>query len=609
MRVSGALCESLGMAEITRHQAGSAATGLGGGCAALFGSIFILAGMGIGLFLYFPAITGWWVARSWEEVPCQIESAELAASYGDDSTTYEAKASYRYDYQGRSFRSEQVSLIGGGDNFGDFQQRHYDELRLAREQDRPFRCLVNPAQPGEAILFNDLRWGLLLMMSLFPTLFPLAGGFVAVGGIGMAREGIKIMARQQKYPGEPWNWKLEWADQKVTASGDGSKALLAVAAWIMLVQAPLAAAVIVSGVLKESLMALLAFLPLAIAFFPLRAVWSRMKTKRLIGVVTLEPRSWPLHPGDVLEGRLRFSRLLSPLLPLSVRTRAIRKVTRGSGKSSSTSEETLWEHTETLSASEAQREDRGCSLPLRLELPSEPPGTSTGPLITVSHERSEHLWTMEVIAGEGTKPVTLPLPVFGDAREEMRMTAAATAVAKPVVEEDLTEQLLARLQARGIQASFTAEGTPESLTCPPGRNRGIAIFLFFFGTIWMGAMIMIFAQNAPLIFKLVWGLTAPAILLLAVYLLLHSRRLQLSGSTMTLTHRVGPFFSKTETFEPRHIVQFMHDNYMRSGNVHFYRLRLETTFGKKLTLADGLTEEATAQKLANRLMKWKRAME
>jgi hypothetical protein len=120
---------------------------------------------------------------------------------------------------------------------------------------------------------------------------------------------------------------------------------------------------------------------------------------------------------------------------------------------------------------------------------------------------------------------------------------------------------------------------------------------------------MIFAQNAPLIFKLIWGLSAPAILLLAVYLLLHSRRLQLSGSTMTLTNRVGPFFSKTETFEPRHIVQFMHDNYLRSGNVHFYRLRLETTFGKKLTLADGLTEEATAQKLANRLMKWKRSVD
>ncbi len=597
------------MEDTTKHHLGSAATGLGGGCAALFGSIFIFAGMGIGLFLYFPAIGGWWSARSWEEVPCRIESAELAASHGDDSTTYEAKASYRYEYQGRSFRSERVSLVDGGDNFGDYQQRRHDELRMAREQGRTFRCLVNPAQPGEAILFNDLRWGLMVLMSLFPTLFPLAGGFVAVGGIAMAREGIKIMARQQKYPGQPWNWKLEWADQKVTASGDGSKALLAVAAWIMFVQAPLAAAVVVSGVLMESLMALLAFLPLAIAFFPLRAVWSRMKTKRLIGVVTLEPSSWPLHPGEVLEGRLRFSRQLSPLLPLSVRTRAIRKVTRGSGKSTSTSEETLWEHTETLSASEAQREDRGCSLPLRLELPSEPPGTSTGPLITVSHERSEHLWKMEVIAGEGTKPVTLPLPVFGDAREEMRLSAAATAVAKPVVEEDLTEQLIARLQARGIQASFAADGTPESITCPPGRNRGVAIFLLFFGTIWMGAMIMIFAQDAPFIFKLVWGLSAPAILLLAFYLLLHSRRLQLSGSTLTLTHRAGPFYSKTETFEPRHLVQFMHDNYLRSGNVHFYRVRLETTFGKKLTLADGLTEEATAQKLVNRLTKWKRSVD
>ena len=591
------------MANINKHQAGSAAAGLGGGCAALFGSIFIFAGLAVGMFLYFPAILEWWQVRSWEEVPCRIESADVRVAHGEDSTTYEAQAAYSYQYDGQTFRGERVGLMGGSDNFGDFQQRRADELRTARDQQRMMRCLVNPQKPSESVLFPDLRWGLLLLMSLFPTLFPLAGGFVAFGGIAMAREAAGMVARQRKMPDAPWKWKSEWAGEAITASRDGVLALLTLGGWILLVQTPLTAAVIVSGSLAESLMALFAFLPSVIAFFPLRAVMRRLRLRRMLGKVSLVPQAWPLRPGEVLEGRLRFSQALSPMLPLAVRVKAIRKVTRGSGKNSYMSEETLWEHTETLSASEAQRDDRGCALPLRIELTPDAPGTDVKPLIHVSHERSENLWTMEVLAGEHPTPVKLPLPVFGEASQEVR-----EATKSPLAVEITTEQLQVRLQSTGVKVDFDAEGIPRSFECPPGRNRALAIFLLFFGAIWFGAMLMIFIQDAPFIFRLVWGLSAPAILLFAVYLLIHHRRVDVAES-LRIVNRAGPFWSKTETLEPRHVVQFTHDNYMRSGNTHLYRVRAETTFGKKLTLVDGITEEATVEKLAARLMQWKRASE
>jgi len=591
------------MAEITKHQAGSAAAGLGGGCAALFGSIFIFAGLAIGLFLYFPAILDWWKVRSWEEVPCRIESADVRVAHGEDSTTYEAQAAYLYQYGGQSFRGERVGLMSGSDNFGDFQQRRADELRTARDEQRTMRCFVNPQNPSESVLFPDLRWGLLLLMSLFPTLFPLAGGFVAFGGIAMAREAAGVIARQRKMPDAPWKWKSEWAGEAITASRDGVLGLLALAGWILLVQTPLTAAVIVSGSLAESLQALFAFAPSALAFFPLKAVMRRLRLRRSLGKVSLVPQAWPLRPGEVLEGRLCFSHALSPMLPLAVRVRAVRKVTRGSGKNSSTSEETLWEHTETLSATEAQRDDRGCSLPLRIELTPDAPGTDVKPLIHVSHERSENLWTLEVLAGEHATPVKLPLPVFGEASSEVREASNS-----PLATEMSTEQLQARLQATGVKVDFDAEGIPRSFECPPGRNRALAIFLLFFGTIWFGAMLMIFINDAPFLFRVVWGLSAPAILLFAFYLLIHHRRVDVV-EVLRIVNRVGPFYSKSEALEPRHVVQFIHDNYMRSGNTHLHRVRAETTFGKKLTLVDGITEEATAQKLSERLTLWKKAAE
>jgi hypothetical protein len=419
----------------------------------------------------------------------------------------------------------------------------------------------------------------------------------------MAREAAGVISRQRKMPDSPWKWKSEWAGEAITASRDGVLALLAMAGWILLIQTPLTAAVVMSGALKESLLAAFVFAPSALAIFPLKAVMRRLHLRRVLGKVSLVPASWPLRPGEVLEGRLRFSQALSPRLPLVVRVRAVRKITRGSGKSSSTSEETLWEHTETLSAAEAQRDDRGCSLPLRIELTPDAPGIDVNPLMHVTPERRENLWTLEVLAGEHSTPVKLPLPVFGEASPEVREASQS-----PLATETTTEQLQARLQATGVKVDFDADGIPRSFECPPGRNRALAIFLLFFGTIWFGAMLMIFINDAPFLFRLVWGLSAPAILIFAFYLLIHHRRVDVAES-LRILNRAGPFWSKMETLEPRHVVQFIHDNYMRSGNTHLYRVRAETTFGKKLTLVDGITEEATAEKLIARLMKWKRATE
>jgi len=73
----------------------SAKTHLAGGCLALFGLPFFAAGMFL-TWLHFSGYANWLEARSWEKVPCWIESAELVVNRGDDSTTHKAEATYRY---------------------------------------------------------------------------------------------------------------------------------------------------------------------------------------------------------------------------------------------------------------------------------------------------------------------------------------------------------------------------------------------------------------------------------------------------------------------------------------------------------------------------------
>ncbi|MEY3896724.1 MAG: hypothetical protein RLZZ214_2244, partial [Verrucomicrobiota bacterium] len=129
---------------------------LSGGCLALFGLPFLAAGLFLS-GLYFRGYAKWWAARSWEEVPCWIESVELKRNSGGDSDTYKALATYQYEYQGRVHHGDRVSLGGGSDNIGNFQRQAHRELsRYAkgkpsgaerdprRDKRQPFRCYVNP---------------------------------------------------------------------------------------------------------------------------------------------------------------------------------------------------------------------------------------------------------------------------------------------------------------------------------------------------------------------------------------------------------------------------------------------------------------------------------
>lgn len=584
----------------------SPAKQLGGGCAVLFGLPFILAGLAIGWFLYFPVIGGWWSARTWEEVPCWIEKADMTSSRSSKGgTSYKTTASYRYEYRGRTYHSEKVGLAGGSDNIGDFQQRAHDQIRMFAGSDRPFRCYVNPAKPEQAVLFRDLRWGLMLLMSIFPMIFPLVGALVSVGGVLEARKSGLAKKLAQQYPGEPWRWRQEWSGEAIQESKNGLVAILIVAGWILLVQGPLALAIIVSGALSESFKAVFALLPSLLALIPLFFAWKRVQTRMALGNPALWLKQTPLRPGTVLEGELRFDRALSSREVIQARVLCQRKITRRSGKGTSTSTENIWEHAETLPAGEARREMNGVALPLRVEIPRGLPCAVIEDAEFITGAFEQHLWSLEISTTRGGKPAVLPLPVFVS-REEAKLAESEASHDTEAAVQD-TNQLSERLKSSGVLAGFDAEGIPMLIDCPPGRFRFLGGFLLVFGLIWLGIFILMqWKGDAPLIFRLIWGTTAPLIIIGGLWTLLHRRVVRFTTDELRIQHSVGPFYSWSESFAPRHIVRFMHDTNMQSGSQHYYRVRAETTFGKTRTLADGITESLTAETLAARLEKWKK---
>jgi hypothetical protein len=578
---------------------------ISGGCGVLFGLLFIFAGIAVGVFLYFPSIASCWSARGWEEVPCWIETAELKTTHNSKGgMSYHVDAGYRYEFDRHRYHGDQVSFFGGSDNMGDFQEHAFQQIQAFEGKDRSFHCFVNPAKPEEAVLFRDLRWGLLLTLSIFPTLFPLAGFLISIGSWVQSRREAQIKRLTAQHPGEPWRWRHEWAGDAIQASKDGLPLILGVAGWILVVQLPLALAVIFGGEVAKSTLALLALLPAVLALIPLWFVWQQMRSRRVFGKPRLQIKQLPLSPGRALAGVLQFDHELSPLSTISVRVLCQRQITRSRGNSRSTAKETIWEHTETLSAAEARREVSGVSLPLHVDIPRGLPCATVDDASLFATDGEQHVWTLEVRSSQGGKGAVLPLPVFArnDAADEVE-----SAMHEPEVAMALsTDDLVTRLQADGVRAAFDAKGIPTLIECPAGRFRGMSIFLLLFGAFWSAAFVFMVWQGAPLIFRLVWGITSPLILGGGLWTLLYSRRVEVVAGELRILNRIGPLYSWGEIFEAHHITGFTHDTNMQTGNQFYYRVRADTIFDKQKTLIDGITESVTAEMLAGRLEEWRK---
>lgn len=121
-------------------------------------------------------------ARSWTATPCVVESSRVKSHPGDDGTTYSVDILYRYEVQGREFRSNKYGFMGGSSSGHDGKAEIVRQFPPGRETE----CFVNPADPTEAVLVRGFTP--MMLFGLLPLVFLLVG----VGGLAhFARGGFK----------------------------------------------------------------------------------------------------------------------------------------------------------------------------------------------------------------------------------------------------------------------------------------------------------------------------------------------------------------------------------------------------------------------------------
>lgn len=577
----------------------------------VFGLCFLLPGLFLG-GLYFRGYAKWWDARGWEEVPCRIESAELRASRGSKSTTYKVEAVYHYQFQGRSYRSDQVGFSTGSDNVGSYHQRIHREISTyvsgppedgvaeSRSTVRTFRCYVNPRHPEEAVLDRGLRWEMQAFMAIFALTFPAVGAGVVVAGFISWRSRRRELALQAAHPGEPWRWRPDWAGSAITeSSGKWRMALYAYTLWSGAVVLPLVVATALSGAFFREASAWLLLIFVAIWLVPAALSVRKLRQRAAIGNARLELKRHPVPPGGEAAGEVALGKSVRALEGAETSLVCERRITVRSGNKSSISTDTVWSREEAVGVERIASDLGACRIPVRFVLP--PDGPQSGP--EPSGNDAEITWKLRVKIPGTAVDATFEIPVFTDPNAPNLPLPGAEAVslAEPARPEDLP----AMLQRQRLVPELDGQGRLLSLRCPPMRQLAMIAFLLVFNLVWTGVSIVLWLQDAPWLFKLIWPVSAAAIWVLIVWNALLGRTITLEDTGLRVVNRLGPAQWQLDLARDQ-ITGFACDSNMQSNNRHIYRVRAESVFGRKHTLVGGISDLATAETLTAALERWRK---
>jgi len=387
----------------------------------LFGMPFAAAGIAMFVLLVVPTLTDWQAMKSWVPVQAELIDARLESHHGDDSTTWEAVASYRYDYGGNRWTSDRVAVSGGADNIGSFQQDLGGELERAFGAGEPITVYVDPLQPQNAVVNRELRVGLIALMAVFSLVFAAVG----LGIIGVALFGARTTADASAVPAvtaAPWLARAEWASPQIAAdTRAGARAMWFFALLWCLVTAP--ANVAIPGELAKGnwpilLVLLFDVIGVGLLVHAARLTASSRKFGRVL--LTMDP-----HPGGIggdVGGYIDVPLPHDPSLPFHVSLACTRTWVSGSGKNRSTHHDVKWQDerwllAEPLDATHAR-------LWFRFEPPAGLPA-SEAPSNDYTH------WTLNLSADLPGLDLArhFELPVFATAQRSSAAVAARVRVA------------------------------------------------------------------------------------------------------------------------------------------------------------------------------------
>lgn len=554
-----------------------------------FLSLFLLAGVAVFIFTAVMPAIGWFAAQSWQPVPAVIDSLQLNTHSGSDSTTYSVSGHFHYQWAGRRYDSNNISLYSGNDNIGDYWQELEYRLNSARARNQ-VTAWVNPDDPQQAVLDRTYRVSQLFFGLIFLGMF---GGF---GGL------------------------MLWLTRRSADRSDGQQSMLngeAPAAGIssenksgLMVMMGLGGVFVAFGV-PVSILALSEELPkgnlvvLAVLLFPLLGGilayqgYRQLQRWRLIGPTPFFPDPMPGNAGGQVGGWFQLGNGRFTSLPRAELS-CVHVYQTGSGKERSTHQDVIWHDHQRVSRGQRNQWH------VQFDVPSELPGSGdqegyrgeivwqlacTGIMHLQPEQQVEFSrnWTLPVVAGASRGAWQIPESERELQQRERRADAEQSATAQ-------IEQ-----QRAGEELQLNSAG---------GRHVGSGLGLTAFGAVFTGAGV--FLLNAALdeggmlwvMFPLFFGI---GLLILCFGLFWLGRSLQAvaePGRVSMVRSLFGiRLYRRTAAITASAQLRIKDSMTVTSGNgqrTEYFRLVAEAE-GKTIVLAEGIVGRDAAEALLSKV--------
>jgi len=475
-----------------------------------------------------------------------------------------------------------VSIAGGADNIGDYQQNIGRRLGNSHARGESITVFVNSQNPADSIIDRSIRWGMVGFKSIFVFVF---------GGVGLGLLILVWRAPKEKdksdprYASSPWLMNDDWQSATIRSSSKASMyGVWAFAAFWNLVSAPLPFVMYDEVLNKKNYIALIGLLFTAVGIWLISwAIRRTLEWKRFGPTpVVLDPFPGSIggHVGGTIELRLPFD----PALDFELSLTSIHSYMSGSGKNRSRKEKPEWQD---AIVAHAERYADGTKLTFRFDVPA---GLNESDL---DQDDSYYLWRLGLNAELAGTDIdrSYEIPVYTTATESRHLSKLAIDRYRTRRDAHADESIL-----KIIRLQHGAAG--RSMLYPFGRSIGSSLGVFIVGAAFTAVGWWLISNEGRVVFGSVFGGIGALVGSFALYMMINSLEVSRDSNGIRTTRRILGIPVKRSYMGRDAFVKFMkkssHKTQSAGKHVIYYSIYAVDNDGDKVVVGEGFKGESAA---------------
>ena len=552
--------------------------------------LFALPFFGVGVWMAYSTASTVYDARQinqWLPVTATLTRAGWETHSGDDSNTFEAFAEYTYQVDGTVYQGDRVSIGGGSDNIGDFQQDLGRRLQNALSRGEYITVFVNPEDPADAVADRSLRWEMIGFNLIF---------VFAFGGIGLGLIIFSLRAPKEPDLSEPerrqspWLANNDWQSASIKSSSKQTMYFTwGFAAFWNLISAPLPFVVFREVTRSENTIALVGLL------FPLVGIglltWAIKRTMewRRFGPapIMLDPFPGSIggHVGGTIDIRLPYDSNARFSLTLT----SLYSYVSGSGKNRSRKSSAKWQDTQIAHSTAGAR---GTRLEFRFDVPD---GLNESDADQSDDEY--YLWQLNLNAELPGADIDrdYEIPVYATQQHSQQLSNFSIDNAR-----SSQRQIDLEIIQKMVRMDSGIGG--RSILYPVGRNLGSGFAGVLFGAIFTAVGWYLLTSASKPFMATIFGGIGLLVLVFSLYFALNSLQVVASESDIRSIRRFLGFTVKQSRMSRSNVVRIdkKKSSTSQSGARHVVRYTLFAVDrqGQKMVVGEGFKGASQARAAA-----------